>query len=117
MNKVPVQNVIPGLIEPFPLLVLIVTCLVGDQQPFAFLTNASQGNVMPGVAILEPMPPLSKEYRVKRSLKQLWHLRSAPPIVAIEHKLDPPLVTLMVGIGIPLSFLTLPLWWYVLQAI
>jgi hypothetical protein len=48
MNKVPVQNVIPGLIEPFPLLVLIVTCLVGDQQPFAFLTNASQGNVMPG---------------------------------------------------------------------
>jgi predicted permease len=36
-------------------------------------------------------------------------------IVAIEHKLDPPLVTLMVGIGIPLSFLTLPLWWYVLQ--
>jgi hypothetical protein len=44
MNKVPVQNVIPGLIEPFPLLVLIVTCLVGDQQPFAFLTNASQGN-------------------------------------------------------------------------
>ncbi|MGA7533348.1 MAG: hypothetical protein WBW27_15830 [Pseudolabrys sp.] len=44
MNKVPVQNVIPGLIEPFPLLVLIVTCLVGDQQPFAFLTKASHGN-------------------------------------------------------------------------
>jgi predicted permease len=38
-------------------------------------------------------------------------------IVAIEHKLDPPLVTLMVGIGIPLSFLTLPLWWYVLQGV
>jgi len=38
-------------------------------------------------------------------------------IVAMEHKLDPPLVTLMVGIGIPLSFLTLPLWWYVLQSI
>jgi predicted permease len=38
-------------------------------------------------------------------------------IVAIEHKLDPPLVTLMVGIGIPLSFLTLPMWWYVLQSI
>jgi predicted permease len=36
-------------------------------------------------------------------------------IIALEHKLDPPLVTLMVGIGIPLSFLTLPLWWYVLQ--
>jgi predicted permease len=38
-------------------------------------------------------------------------------IVAMEHKLDPPLVTLMVGIGIPLSFLTLPLWWYALQAV
>jgi predicted permease len=38
-------------------------------------------------------------------------------IVAMEHKLDPPLVTLMVGIGIPLSFLTLPVWWYVLQGI
>ena len=35
-------------------------------------------------------------------------------IVATEHKLDPPLTTLMVGIGIPLSFLTVPMWWYVL---
>lgn len=38
-------------------------------------------------------------------------------IVAMEHKLDAPLVALMVGIGVPLSFLTLPLWWYVLQDI
>ncbi len=38
-------------------------------------------------------------------------------IVAIENKLDPPLVTLMVGLGIPLSFLTLPVWWYVLQGL
>lgn len=36
-------------------------------------------------------------------------------IVAVDHDLDPALVTLMVGIGIPLSFLTLPLWWYVLR--
>jgi len=36
-------------------------------------------------------------------------------IVAIDHELDPPLLTLMVGVGIPLSFLTLPAWWYVLQ--
>lgn len=36
-------------------------------------------------------------------------------IIAIEHELDPPLMTLMVGVGIPLSFLTLPAWWYVLQ--
>jgi predicted permease len=31
-------------------------------------------------------------------------------IVAMDHELDPPLLTLMVGIGIPLAFLTLPLW-------
>ena len=36
-------------------------------------------------------------------------------IVAVDHDLDPALVTLMVGIGIPLSFLTVPLWWYVLR--
>jgi malate permease and related proteins len=33
-------------------------------------------------------------------------------IVAMDHELDPPLVTLMVGIGIPLSFLTVPAWWH-----
>lgn len=38
-------------------------------------------------------------------------------IVAIEHKLDPELVTLMVGIGIPLSFVTIPVWWYFLQGV
>jgi predicted permease len=36
-------------------------------------------------------------------------------MVAIDHDLDPPLLTLMVGVGIPLSFVTLPAWWYVLQ--
>jgi predicted permease len=36
-------------------------------------------------------------------------------IVAVDHDLDPPLVSLMVGIGIPLSFLTLPVWWYLLK--
>ncbi len=36
-------------------------------------------------------------------------------IVAIQHGLNPPLITLMVGIGITLSFLTLPVWWYALQ--
>jgi predicted permease len=36
-------------------------------------------------------------------------------IVAMEHDLDPPLVTLMVGVGIPLSFLTLPAWWHLLN--
>jgi hypothetical protein len=36
-------------------------------------------------------------------------------IVAVDHDLDPPLITLMVGIGIPLSFLTLPVWWQFLK--
>lgn len=31
-------------------------------------------------------------------------------IVAMDHDLDPPLVTMMLGIGIPLSFATLPVW-------
>jgi predicted permease len=35
-------------------------------------------------------------------------------IVAMDHELDPPLLTLMVGVGIPLSFLTLPLGWRLL---
>lgn len=38
-------------------------------------------------------------------------------IVAMEHDLDPPLVTLMVGVGIPLSFLTVPIWAWVLGAV
>jgi predicted permease len=38
-------------------------------------------------------------------------------IVATQYGLDPILVTLMVGIGIALSFLTLPVWWWVLSAI
>ncbi len=38
-------------------------------------------------------------------------------IVAMEHKLEPALVALMVGIGIPLSFVTLIGWYYVLGAV
>jgi predicted permease len=36
-------------------------------------------------------------------------------IVAIDHELDPPLLTLMISVGIPLSFLTLPIWWHLLS--
>jgi malate permease and related proteins len=28
----------------------------------------------------------------------------------MDHDLDPPLVTLMVGVGIPMSLITLPAW-------
>jgi predicted permease len=38
-------------------------------------------------------------------------------IIAIQYGLNPPLITLLVGIGITASFLSLPLWWYVLQGV
>ena len=38
-------------------------------------------------------------------------------IVAREHDLDPELTTLMVAVGLPLSFLTLSAWWWVLQGV
>lgn len=38
-------------------------------------------------------------------------------IVAVDHRLNPPLVALLLGIGIPLSFLTLPVWWWLLQGV
>lgn len=38
-------------------------------------------------------------------------------IIAVDHDLNPALVTLMIGIGIPLSFLTLPVWSWVLRAV
>ncbi|MFO1519134.1 MAG: AEC family transporter [bacterium] len=38
-------------------------------------------------------------------------------ILATENRLDPPLAVLLMGIGIPLSFLTVPLAWVLLQRI
>ncbi|HEX9079264.1 MAG TPA: AEC family transporter, partial [Desulfuromonadaceae bacterium] len=38
-------------------------------------------------------------------------------IIAVDHDLNPPLVTLMLGIGIPLSFVTLPGWWWLLRGV
>jgi hypothetical protein len=37
-------------------------------------------------------------------------------IVAVQHNLNLPLVSLMVGIGITLSFFTLPVWSYLLHS-
>ncbi len=36
-------------------------------------------------------------------------------VVAMQHRLDAPLVSLMLGIGIPLSLLTVPTWWWLLS--
>jgi malate permease and related proteins len=38
-------------------------------------------------------------------------------IIAVDHDLNPKLVTLMIGIGIPLSFVTLPVWWWLLRGL
>jgi predicted permease len=38
-------------------------------------------------------------------------------IVASEHDLDPPLATLMVAVGLLLSFFTLSAWWYLLGGV
>jgi hypothetical protein len=38
-------------------------------------------------------------------------------IVVIQPGLNPPLITPTVGIGITLSFPTLPAWWYLLHAV
>ena len=37
-------------------------------------------------------------------------------IVAIQYGLNAPLISLMVGVGTVLSFLTLPIWWNVFLA-
>jgi malate permease and related proteins len=41
----------------------------------------------------------------------------AASIIAQEHDLDPNLATLMVAVGLPLSFFTLSGWWWVLQGV
>lgn len=38
-------------------------------------------------------------------------------IVAMEYGLNPKLAALMVGVGIPLSFITLAVWWWILQGV
>jgi malate permease and related proteins len=38
-------------------------------------------------------------------------------ILATEHDLDPPLATLMVAIGILVSFVTLTGWWWALRLV
>lgn len=37
-------------------------------------------------------------------------------IVAMQHNLNPQLVSLMIGIGIPVSLVTVPAWWWLMQA-
>ena len=36
-------------------------------------------------------------------------------IVAIQYGLNAPLISLMVGVGTVLSFITLPIWWHIFE--
>jgi hypothetical protein len=54
----------------------------------------------PGVATVD------EQLFAPRGLLSSRHL-----LAAMDHELDPPLVTL----GIPLSFLTVPAWWHLLN--
>ncbi|HSM98535.1 MAG TPA: AEC family transporter [Gallionella sp.] len=38
-------------------------------------------------------------------------------ILATEHDLDPPLATLMVAVGLVISFVTLSIWWWLMQGV
>jgi len=38
-------------------------------------------------------------------------------IIAMQYDLDKDLATMMMGIGIPISFITLPIWYYFLLGV
>jgi predicted permease len=38
-------------------------------------------------------------------------------IIAMDHDLEPDLVALLIGIGVPLSVLTAPIWWSIVSAL
>lgn len=79
---------------------LLYSLLIGPALILVFfsgLTGAAGGRIMQLTVFEAAMPP-----------------QIGAAIVAMEHKLEPALVALMVGIGIPLSFLTLIGWYYFL---
>jgi predicted permease len=71
------------------------------------------------LAMMAAFAPIASAHQLTYSLI-VFEAAMAPmlgaAIVATEHRLNPPLVTLMAGVGIPLSFLTLPVWHAVLTA-
>jgi predicted permease len=38
-------------------------------------------------------------------------------IIAMDHNLEPDLVALLIGVGVPLSMLTTPIWWTIVSAL
>jgi hypothetical protein len=94
------------------IVAVIVVCTIG-----LTLVNAHDG------ASGAPAPASSFAERADGNVVQITLFESAmgpmigASIVAIQHGLNPPLITLLVGVGITASFLSLPLWWYVLQGV
>jgi predicted permease len=94
-------KVAPGVLRPLS-LGLLFKLLLGPAFIYALyvLALGATGRVV-GVTVFEAaMAPMI-----------------TAGIIAIDHDLDPPLVTLLLGVGIPLSFLTLAGWWLLLRGV
>ena len=59
---------------------------------------------------------LSQPHLVSASGLGRWLKRAEANVPGVSGLLAP-LLTLMLGVGIPLSFLTLPAWWYLLTLV
>ncbi len=125
---------------PYPPAVIFLLKRLGDTlTPLALVSvglglklsdiHGNRGNVMLGLSyklllgplcilLLVLMLPFQKGLPMRVAV---FEAAMSPmitgAIVAIEHDLDPPLATLMLSIGIPLSFLTRPLWWWLLRGL
>jgi predicted permease len=95
------------------------------RSPTLFLTLVRRGErnldgVLKGSAFerLSGAPPAQQRISGS-SAAALFEAAMGPQIggaiVAVQYGLNPPLVSLMVGVGISLSFFTLPLWSYALH--
>jgi malate permease and related proteins len=67
------------------------------------------------IALLYSASPLSSYDWLVTTLEAAMPPMITAAIIASEYSLDEELTTLMVGIGIPLSLLTIPLWFWILS--
>jgi predicted permease len=91
----------PGTVRPLALGLLWKLVLAPAAIALLYVALLRQGGTVMRVTIFEAaMAPMI-----------------TAGIVAADHELDPPLVTLLIGVGIPLSFLTLAGWWWLLKGV
>ena len=108
-----------------PIVSEILTRLGGTLAPLALVSVGLQlrlgvlrGRYTPvacGLSVKLLVAPLVLAVIYLRLLGAAMGPQIGGAIVATQYGLDPPLVTLMVGIGSIAAFLTLPIWWYALQ--